>query len=119
LADARVQLRAVTGAAAPVATTAQLNPSFDAQAVAGGVRDKLTSLDGALHDPNPAPDEIARRRNALNAEAVRAEAALDGVNDPRADQLRSALTAAREAAAGDNGKVQNALSGFDSALKGR
>ena len=65
------------------------------------------------------PDEIARRRDALNSEALKAEAALKGVTDPRADRLRSALTTAREAAAGDDAKVQTALGSLQAALNGQ
>jgi hypothetical protein len=124
LADARVQLRIVSGASpkalatdAPVKTTNATG--FDAQAIAGGVRDKLTSLTDAVHDPHQSADEIAKRRDALNNEALKAEAALKGVNDPRVDRLRSALTTAREAAAGDDAKAQNALSGLQAALNGQ
>jgi hypothetical protein len=123
LADARVQLRGVSGgSSAPVSPTAkpvQNTPGFDPQTIAGGVRDKLTSLSDATHDPHQSPDEIARRRDALNAEALDAQAALKGVSDPRADRLRSALTTAREAAAGDDAKVQSALSGLKAALNGQ
>jgi hypothetical protein len=123
LADARVQLRTVSGgglaAASPTAKPAQTTPGFDAQMIAGGVRDKLTSLNDATHDPHQSADEIAKRRDALNAEALKAEAALKGTSDPRADRLRSALTTAREAAAGDDAKVQNALSGLQAALSGQ
>jgi DNA-binding SARP family transcriptional activator len=123
LADARAQLCAVVGgspvpstsASAPVAS----NPGFDPQAIAGGVRDKLTSLSDAVHDPHQSPDEIAKRRDAVNSEATKAEAALQNVNDHRADQLRSVLTTAREAAAGDDASLEHALSGLDSALKGQ
>ena len=123
LADARVQLRTVSGAslasASPTARAAPTAAGFDAQTIAGGVRDKLTSLGDAAHDPHQSPDEIARRRDALNSEALKAEAALKGVTDPRADRLRSALTTAREAAAGDDAKVQTALSGLQAALNGQ
>jgi hypothetical protein len=122
LADARVQLRMVSGAnpsSANVTVQAvPTAPGFGAQAIAGGVRDKLTSLSTAVHDQQPA-DEVAKRRDALNTEALKAEAALKGVNDPRADRLRSAITTAREAAAGDDAKVQNALSGLQAALDGQ
>ena len=115
LADARAQLRAVSGATStPINSPSKPTPSttakFDPQVVAGGVRDKLTSLDAAIHDPHQSPDEIAKRRDAVNNEATTAAAALQGVSDPRADQLRSALTVAREAAAGDDAKIQGALS---------
>jgi hypothetical protein len=83
------------------------------------VRDKLTSLSDAVHDPRQTPDEIAKRRDALNTAAMQAEAALKGVTDPRADRLRGALTTAREAAAGDDAKVQSALSSLQSALSGQ
>jgi hypothetical protein len=123
LADARVQLQAVGGGSGPAAPTSAATIAggkpFDAQAVGGGVRDKLTSLSSAIGDPNPSPDEIAKRRDAVNSEAVKAEAALQGVNDPGADKLRSALTAAREAAAGDNAKIQNAQSELQAALNGQ
>src|SRR5947209_4007928 len=123
LADARVQLRIVSGAsAAPTGAPtrgAPTAPAFDVQKVAGGVRDKLTSLNDALHDPHQSTDEVSRRRDALNTEAVQAQAALKGVNDPRADRLRSALTAAREAATGDDTKVQSALSGLQTAANGQ
>ena len=140
LADARVQLRLVTGAgtggttttapadgsvkAAPAdgsvkaAPTSSASPS-DPQTAAGGVRDKLTSLSDAVHDPRQTPDEIAKRRDALNTAAMQAEAALKGVADPRADRVRGALTTAREAAAGDDAKVQSALSGLQAALNGQ
>jgi hypothetical protein len=120
LVDARVQLRGVSGATtAPANTKLSANnaPAFDAQAIAGGVRDKVASLDDAIHDPHQSADEIAKRRDAVNTEAVKASAALQGVSDPRADQLRSALTVAREAAAGDDAKVQNALTALQSAVK--
>ena len=123
LADARVQLRMVAGATgtvtSPPVKAASNAPGFDAQTIAGGVRDKLTSLTDALHDPHQSPDEIAKRRDALNAEALKAEAALKGTTDPRADRLRSALTTAREAAAGDDAKTQSALSGLQAALSGQ
>jgi hypothetical protein len=120
LADARVLLRSLTSgsrtsAAAPPKPTANTS-GFSAQAVGGGVRDKLASLEQALRDPNQSPDEIARRREAVNTEAVKAAAALRDTNDPRADRFRSAVTAAREAAAGDNSKVRNALDGLQAAL---
>jgi uncharacterized coiled-coil DUF342 family protein len=83
------------------------------------VRDKLTSLNNAVHDPRQSADEIAKRRDAVNAEALQAEAALKGVTDPRADRLRQALTTAREAATGDDAKVQNALSGLQAAANGQ
>src|SRR5207302_7136957 len=86
LADARVQLRMVSGAnprSANVTVQAvPAAPGFGAQAIAGGVRDKLTSLSTAVHDQHPA-DEVAKRRDALNTEALKADAALKGVNDPR------------------------------------
>jgi len=126
LADARVQLRMVSGAgSASASPTVRATPDgggggggYDSQAIAGGVRDRLTSLSDALHDPHQSPDEIAKRRDALNAEALKAEAALKGVTDPRADRLRAALTTAREAAAGDDAKARNALSGLQAALSG-
>jgi hypothetical protein len=123
LADARVQLRTISGGAPasanPTPKAAPTAAGFDAQAIAGGVRDKLTSLGDAAHDPRQSPDEIAKRRDALNTEALKAEAALKGVSDPRADRLRSALTTAREAATGDDAKVQSALSGLQAALNGQ
>jgi hypothetical protein len=125
LADARVQLRMISGAtvgAAPTsgAVKATANtPDFDAQTLAGRVRDKLTSLSDAVHDPHQSSDEIAKRRDALNTEALQAEAALKGVTDPRAERLRSAITTAREAAAGDDAKVQSALSGLQAAANGQ
>lgn len=125
LADARVQLRMVSGASAGAVSTSgavnatPTNPGFDPQAIAGGVRDKLTSLSDAARDPHQSADEIAKRREALNAEALQAEAALKGVTDPRADRLRTALTTAREAAAGDDAKIQSALSGIQAAANGQ
>jgi hypothetical protein len=125
LADARVQLRQVSGAspaspasAVPAQPAQPSNSGFDAQAILGGVRDKLTSLNSAVHDPHQSSDEIAKRRDALNAEALKAQSALNGVSNPSADRLRSALTTAREAAAGDDGKVQTALTNLQTALDG-
>jgi hypothetical protein len=119
LADARVQLRQVSEpSTAAVTTTPNKSSGFDPQAIAGGVRDKLNSLNDAVHDPNQSPDEVAKRRDALNTEAQKAQAALNGVTDPSADQLRSALTTAREAAAGDDAKVPTALANLQSAIDG-
>jgi hypothetical protein len=123
LADARVQLRLVSGAgtaaasAAPTASSVN-SPGYNPQAIAGGVKNSLSSLSADIHDPHQSPDEIAKRREAVNSEALKAQAALNGVTDPRADQLRSALTTAREAAAGDDAKVQTALTALQSATGG-
>jgi hypothetical protein len=117
LVDARVQLKTVSGgpsapiSSAPAATAG--SSKLDSQAVAGGVRDQLNSLQAAIHDPHQSTDEIAKRRDAVNSAAVKAATALQGVNDPRADQLRSALTTAREAAAGDDAKIQSALNALN------
>lgn len=90
--------------------------NLDAQQATGGVMNALTSLNQAAQDPHQSPDELAKKRDAVNAEATKAQAALQGVNDPRADQIRSALTTSREAAAGDNTKLQSALNQLQSAL---
>jgi hypothetical protein len=143
LADARVQLRQVSAAGGPAGSTtrtpntsvstsanssgiasanassSQSKSNFDAQQVAGGVVNSLNNLSQASQDPHLSPDEVAKKRDQVNADASKAEAALQGVNDPRADQIRSALTAAREAAAGDNAKVQTALNQIQSALNTR
>ncbi|MBV8719692.1 MAG: hypothetical protein JO020_15085 [Chloroflexi bacterium] len=126
LADARVALRPVAagapagtvpGTAVPSPQTQSTpGPKLDSQQVGGGVVNALTALSQAAQDQHQSPDELAKRRDAVNSEATKAEAALQGVNDPRADQIRSALTAAREAAAGDNAKVQTALDRLQSAL---
>jgi hypothetical protein len=115
LVDARVQLKSVSGGpSAPVSSNpAPAASKFDSQAVSGGVRDQLNSLNAAIHDPHQSTDEIAKRRDAVNSAAVKAAASLQGVTDPRADQLRSALTTAREAAAGDDAKIQSALSALN------
>ena len=124
LADARVALRqlgaiATPGAlvkVAPTQTQTQSSPKFDAQQVAGGVVNSLNTLNQATLDPHQSADEIAKKRDAVNSEAVKAASALQSINDPRAAQIRSALTAAREAAAGDNAKVQTALDQLQSAI---
>jgi hypothetical protein len=124
LADARVALRQVGAAATPGAqvnavptqTQTQSTAKVDAQQVAGGVVNSLTSLSQAAQDPHQSADDIAKKRDAVNSEAVKAESALQGVNGPRADQIRSALTSAREAAAGDNAKVQTALDQLQAVL---
>jgi hypothetical protein len=115
LADARVQLQAVNAPAAVVSPVTK--PGFDPQAIGGGVRDKATSLQDALRDPHQSADEITKRRDALNEEVSRARAALQDIDDPRADALRAALTAAREAAAGDDAKIDSALSSLQAALR--
>jgi hypothetical protein len=127
LDDARTHLRSVTGgtsagpAPGAVATPpTSANPApFDPQTVAGGLRDKLTTLRDAAQDPHQTPDEVAKRRDALKAEATKAEAALQGITDPRANRLRSALNAAREAAAGDDAKAATALTALDNAINGQ
>jgi hypothetical protein len=133
LTDARIQLRQVTGgtatsgstmttvAAAGTATTTTATTSggFDPQQAVGGVKDKLTYLNDAVHDSRQSPEEVARRRDALNSEAQKAEAALKGQTDPRADRIRNALITAREAAAGDDTKAQNALNALQAAMNGQ
>ena len=79
----------------------------------------MSGLSAAVRDPHQSADDIAKRRDALNTDALKAQAALKGSTDPRADRLRSALTTAREAATGDDAKLQSALSGLDAALNGQ
>lgn len=129
LTDARVALRQVTAATAnapgagnPAALQAQTQAqqqapaTFDTQQAAGGVVNSLNALSQAAQDPKLTPDELAKKRDAVNQEANKTDAALHGITDPRADQIRNGLTAAREAAAGDNSKVQTALDQLQSAL---
>jgi hypothetical protein len=81
------------------------------------LRDKVTGLSVAVRDHQSA-DELTKRRDALRAEVNQAEAALSGLkNDPRADRLRNALGAAREAAGGDDTKVASAQSALEAALQ--
>ena len=130
LADARVALRqvAAAGATASTASNAASNAAgaaqvqsqpkgtFDAQQVAGGVVNSLTVLSQAAQDPRQSADDLSKKRDAVTAEANKADTALAGKSDPQANQIRSALTAAREAAAGDNAKLQSALDQLKSAL---
>jgi hypothetical protein len=124
LADARVVLRSVSAGATPGArvnagptqTPTPSSSKFDVQQVAGGVINSLNTLSQAAQDPHQSADEVAKKRDAVNSEAAKAESALQSVNDPRAAQIRSALTTAREAAAGDNAKAQTALDQLQSVL---
>lgn len=63
----------------------------------GRVADKLT-------DPNP--ENLRQERQNLRAVVSRLEGQLRNESGPQADRLRQALNAAREAAQGDNAKVQ-------------
>jgi hypothetical protein len=132
LDEAHLHLRTVTGAASGGTSAVSSNtpstqprlaqpsstpPAGDVTIVANGLRDKVTGLSVAVRDHQSA-DELAKRRDALKAEVTQAEAALGGLkNDPRADRLRNALGAAREAAGGDDTKVASAQSALEAALQ--
>jgi hypothetical protein len=128
LDQAHMHLRAVSGTAAagatPGSTTSAASAAATPQAVnvqviAGGMSDSLNGLATAVRDHQSA-DEVARRRDAVRAAVTQAESALNGAqNDPRADRLRNALGAVREAAGGDDTKAASAQSALDAALKGQ
>jgi hypothetical protein len=123
LDEAHVHLRTVTGGAGAAqavsvsATPGSKQPAGDVVTVSNGLRDRLTGLTTAVRDHQSA-DELAKRRDALKAEVTQAETALNGMkNDPRADRLRNALGAAREAAGGDDTKAASAQSALEAALQ--
>jgi hypothetical protein len=109
LDEARLHLRAISGAFQPgglsqaVANVAHV----DLQPVTQEVRNKLIGVRDALQTHQPS-DEVVKRRDALKDEVAKATDALQGATGPRADRLRDALNAAREAAAGDDAKVEAA-----------
>jgi hypothetical protein len=109
LDEARLHLRIVSGAAQPGASaSAVVNAAhIDLQPVTQELRNKLIGLRDALGTHQPA-EEIAKRREALKEQVAKANEALRGTTDPRADRVRAAVTAAREAAAGDDVKVDAA-----------
>jgi hypothetical protein len=109
---------ATAAPAAPPAPPAPTAVPPNVPAVANGLRDRVTGLSTAVRD-RQSDDEISRRREALKAEVDRASAALNGSTDPRADRLRAALGAAREAAGGDDTKVANAQAALENALAGQ
>jgi len=120
LEEARLQLHDAAGATAPT-TRIQGTPSAapaDLQPVVNGLHDELDGLAGAVRARQSA-DEVAKRRDALRAATTKAEAALSASNDPRADRIRQALGAVREAAGGDDAKAAAALATLDAALKGQ
>ncbi len=122
LDEAHIHLRAVSGgtAAQSVASTAATStaPTSDLQGVVGGVRGRVADLASAVRD-HQTGDEIDKRRAALRAEIDKAEAALKGATDPKADRARAALTAAREAAGGDDAKAASAQAALDGSLNGQ
>jgi hypothetical protein len=120
LDEARVQLRDAAGATASptqVQATPNARPA-DLQPIVNGLHDELDGLAGAVR-AHQSTEEVAKRRDALRAATTKAEAALNETNDPRADRLRQALGAVREAAGGDDAKAAAALASLDAALKGQ
>ena len=109
LDEAERQLRVATGkspAGSPPAPTAS-SGNVDLGPVASSLGNRLNALDDSLKRGDP--DAIARAQQDLQAEANRAGDALNGVQSQKAERLRAAVTAAREAAAGDPAKVKVAL----------
>ena len=70
-------------------------------------------------EPANPPTRSPNGADALRAATAKAEAALGATNDPRADRIRQALGAVREAAGGDDAKAAAALATLDAALKGQ
>jgi hypothetical protein len=118
LDEAHVHLRTVSGTTATQPgsqSTATKATPVSIAPVGNALRDRASNLAMGVRDHQSA-DEIAKRRDALKAEITQAEAALNGANDPRADRLRSALGAAREAAGGDDSKAAGAQTALEAAL---
>jgi hypothetical protein len=108
LDEARFHIRAVSGDAAR--TTGGAPPAAGATRVdvpTNEMRNRLNTLRDAVRDKQP-PEEIAKRRETLKAEVAKVEDALKDAQGPKADRLRDALGAAREAAAGDDAKIDTA-----------
>ncbi len=109
LDEARIHLRTISGVRQPATaprSAANVAPG-DLQPVAQELRNKLIAVRDAVQTRQPV-EELAKRRETLKAEVAKAEDTLQGTTDPRADRLRAALNAAREAAAGDDAKVEAA-----------
>lgn len=115
LEAALIHLRAVSGSSSSAkqpnngtaAVQATPEPAkSDVQPVANELNNKLNGLRDTVRDRNRPPEDIAKQREALKAEVKKAEEALRGLTGPRADLLRAALTAAGEAAAGDDAKIE-------------
>ncbi|MBV9173541.1 MAG: hypothetical protein JOZ81_26045 [Chloroflexi bacterium] len=108
LADARAQLAAIDGATAQ-AGSAGAQPQVTAGHVdTGDVRNRLNDLQQGVKDKNQSPDEIAKRRDDLNTAIAKLSDSLQGATGPQADNVRAGLSAAREAATGDNAKIDAA-----------
>ena len=107
--EAERQLRVATGkspaGSPPVPTASSAN--VDLGPVASSLGNRLNALDDSLKRGDP--DAVARAQQDLQAEVNRASDALNGVQSQKAERLRAAVTAAREAAGGDPAKVKVAL----------
>ncbi len=108
LASASSSLQAVAGASATPGSPQASAASQQIQSAATSLDGKLATLRQALSAGSQ--DDLLRAQRDLLDEIGRNEAALQGNNSQAADQLRSALSAAKDGAAGDPAKLDSARS---------
>ncbi len=109
LDEAHLHLRAITAASEQTPSgTPQRGPGSP-NLDTGEVRNKLNDLQAAVKDKNQPPEEIVKRRDALNSAIAKLNDSLQGATGANSDDLRNALNAAREAATGDDAKIATAI----------
>ncbi len=91
--------------------------SVDLQPIANELNNRLESLRNAVNNKDTAAIENARK--ALSEQLGKAEAQLAGANTPQAQRLRQALGVVREAASGDNAKIEPARAALQQAASGQ
>ncbi len=91
--------------------------NVDVQPIANELSNRLESLRNAVNNKDTAGIESARK--ALSEQVSKAEAQLAGANAAQAQRLRQALGTVREAAAGDNAKIEAARAALQQALAGQ
>jgi hypothetical protein len=100
---------AAAGGKAPVGTNLNAAPQapVDLHGPSGELQNRLNALQGAVNSHQP-EGELAARRQDLLAQVNTAADAVSGRTGVQAEKYKDALNAAREAANGDNAKIQAA-----------
>ena len=115
-AQAKLKQAAETGGSDNTAKTTTAAKQTDLQPLANALSNKLNAYQHALENKNK--DEIAQTQQALSDQVSKVQEAIKDDQSSRAAKLRTVLGALREAAAGDQTKIDAAKHALDSALSG-
>lgn len=117
--SAIAKLRQAGGQSATGSQSSRGTPSanVDLQPIVNDLNNRLEALRNAVNNDDEQGIENARK--ALNEQLSKAQSQLNGMDSAKADRLRKALGPVREAASGDNAKVEAARAALQEALSGQ